>query len=352
MERRTILPGFVGDALASLTRSGLDPAPVLAKAGIADPDQPVSNLQYGWLWLAITDLIQDEFFGMGARPMRPGSFNLLCQAVLHARTLEHALRRALSFLTVVLDDPAGELRLRDGLAEIVLTDRVAPRPAFAYRTYWLVLMGVMCWLIGRRIPLMQVDFACPAPENRSDYLQFFGAPVRFDQPQSRLVFAGPYLGLPPIRSEKALQGFLRGAPANILLRYRHDQDLSARIRDRLRGTPPEDWPDFNRLAADLRLSPATLRRRLRGEGQGFAAIRDEIRELEARRMLAETDARVADIASRLGYAEPSAFHRAFMKWTGMSPGAFRDANPAPPSPAPSSPAPTRERSAAPSGRAG
>lgn len=44
-------------------------------------------------------------------------------------------------------------------------------------------------------------------------------------------------------------------------------------------------------------------------------------------MLAETDARVADIASRLGYAEPSAFHRAFMKWTGMSPGAFRDANP-------------------------
>ena len=236
MERRTILPGFVGDALASLTRSGLDPAPVLAKAGIADPDQPVSNLQYGWLWLAITDLIQDEFFGMGARPMRPGSFNLLCQAVLHARTLEHALRRALSFLTGVLDDPAGELRLRDGLAEIVLTDRVAPRPAFAYRTYWLVLMGVMCWLIGRRIPLMQVDFACPAPENRSDYLQFFGAPVRFDQPQSRLVFAGRYLGLPPIRSEKALQGFLRGAPANILLRYRHDQDLSARIRDRLRGT--------------------------------------------------------------------------------------------------------------------
>ena len=48
--------------------------------------------------------------------------------MLHARTLEHALRRALSFLTMVLDDPAGELRLRDGLAEIVLTDRDAPAP--------------------------------------------------------------------------------------------------------------------------------------------------------------------------------------------------------------------------------
>ena len=100
MERRQISPGFVEDALASLTRAGLDPAPVLAAAGIAEPGQPVSNLQYGRMWLAITGLIGDEFFGQAARPMRPGSFNLLCHAVLHARTLEHALRRALSFLTV------------------------------------------------------------------------------------------------------------------------------------------------------------------------------------------------------------------------------------------------------------
>ena len=325
MERRTILPGFVGDALASLTRSGLDPAPVLAKAGIADPDQPVSNLQYGWLWLAITDLIQDEFFGMGARPMRPGSFNLLCQAVLHARTLEHALRRALSFLTVVLDDPRGELRLQGGLAEIVLSDHNGPRPAFAYRSYWLILMGVVSWLIGRRIPLMRVDFACPAPENRRDFHDFFGAPVQFDQPHSRLVFAAHYLSLPPIRSEKALQAFLRGAPANILLRYRHDQDLSAQIRARLRALPPEDWPDFDRLAHDLRLSPATLRRRLRGEGQSFSAIRDDIRQAQARQMLTDGTAPVAEIAARLGYAEPSAFHRAFLKWSGTTPAAFRAA---------------------------
>ena len=348
MERRQISPGFVEDALASLTRAGLDPAPVLAAAGIAEPGQPVSNLQYGRMWLAITGLIGDEFFGQAARPMRPGSFNLLCHAVLHARTLEHALRRALSFLTVVLDDPAGELRLRDGLAEIVLTDRDAPRPAFAYRTYWLILMGVMCWLIGRRIPLMQVDFACPAPENRQDYLQFFGAPVRFGQPHSRLVFAARYLALPPIRSEKALQAFLRGAPANILLRYRHDQGLTARIRARLRALPPEDWPDFDRLASDLHLSPATLRRRLRGEGQSFSAIRDEMRQSAARIMLTRSAAPVAEIAARLGYAEPSAFHRAFLKWTGSSPAAFRAANPPVSAPVPV----PAGKSAAPSGRAG
>ncbi|WP_323033147.1 AraC family transcriptional regulator [Paracoccus sp. (in: a-proteobacteria)] len=324
MERRTITTGFVEDALDCLHRRGLDPAPLLARAGI-DPalGDPVSNLQYGKLWLAITELIGDEFFDEAARPMRPGSYQLLCQAVLHAGTLERALRRALLFLAVVLDDPVGELRLREGQAEIVLRDLGPPRRAFAYRTYWLILLGVMCWLIGRRIPLMQVDFACPAPENRRDYHQFFGAPVHFDQPVSRLSFAAGYLSLPTIRSEKALEGFLRGAPANILLRYRHDQGLSARIRARLRSLPPEDWPDFDRLAAELHLSPATLRRRLRSEGQGFAAIRAEIRLFRARQLLRETGLSVAEIAARLGYGEPSAFHRAFLKLTGTTPAAFR-----------------------------
>ena len=326
MERRLISPGFVEDALAPLRQRGIDPRPVLIAAGI-DPalTQPVSNLQYGQVWLAITDLIGDEYFGNGARPMRPGSFQLLCHAVLHAPTLERALRRALRFLNVVLDDPTGELRLKDGEAEIILTDASGPRPAFAYRSYWLILMGVACWLVGRRLPLMRVDFAGPAPANRRDYHQFFGAPVTFDQPQSRLTFAARYLSQPTIRDEKALKTFLRGAPANILLRYRHDQDLTTRIRSRLRTTPPEDWPDFDRLAADLRLSPATLRRRLRSEGQGFAALRDEMRQRLAQDRLRGGGDSITQIALALGYREPSAFYRAFQKWTGMTPAEFRAA---------------------------
>lgn len=324
MARRMISPGFVEDALDSLRRAGIDPGPALAEAGIAQPvTAPVTNLQYGALWLRIAVLLDDEFFGHGARPMRPGSFTLLCHAVLTARTLEQALRRALRFLGVVLDAPRGELAQRGGRAEIVLLAGDAPRPAFAYRTFWLMLLGVLSWLVGRRIPLLEVDFACSAPANRLDYHQFFGAPVRFEQPASRLAFAASHLSLPTIRDEKALALFLRGAPANILLRYRHDQSLSARIRSRLQATPPGDWPAFETVAADMQVSPATLRRRLRGEGQSFGAIRDEIRFAEARRALREGGESVADIAAALGYAEPSAFYRAFLKWTGLTPAAFR-----------------------------
>lgn len=320
-----IAPGFVEDALDCLRQQGRDVRLVLAAAGMPEwQGGPVSAETYGRLWLAMVEVTGDEFFGLGARPMRAGAFALMCHAVLHAGTLERALHRALKFLRVVLDDPHGRLSVADGQARIVLADGGETRSAFAYRTFWLILMGVACWLIGRRIPLYRVDFACPPPA-RADYRLFFGAPVRFHQPASRLVFDAAYLRLPTIRSETALETFLRGAPGNLLLRYRHDAGPAVAVRDVLRETPPADWPRFEAMAARLRIPPATLRRRLRAAGQSYATMKDEIRNAQAQHMLRETRLDVAGIAAELGFTEPSAFHRAFRKWTGQSPGAFRQA---------------------------
>ncbi len=324
MERHNIASGFVEDALESVRVRGMDTAALMAKIGLPETvTEPVTNVEYGRLWWLIAETINDEFFGLAARPMRPGSFNLLCHAVLHAGTLERALRRALQFLNIVLDEPRVELRIRDGMAHVVLTDAGHPRPAFAYRAYWLILMGVVCWLIGRRIPLRTLDFACPAPVHRQDYHKFFGAPVLFDQPVTRLVFSSSYLSLPIIRSDVALDSFLREAPANILIRYRHDNDLSARVRAQLNALPITDWPSFEELAKGLGMSVPTLRRRLRGEGQSFGTIKDELRFVIAERLLQENRLSVAEVAAELGYSEPSAFYRAFHKWMGQSPGRFR-----------------------------
>lgn len=329
MASTVIAPGFVEDALACLTARGMAAGHVLRAAGLAEPVVgPVTAEQYGLLWLAMAEATDDEFFGLGARPMRRGSFALMCHAVLHAPTLQHVLKRALQFLRVVLDEPHGELlTARDGNAQIVLSDAGGPRPAFAYRTFWLILLGLACWLVGRRIALKRVDFAGDGPAHRADYRHFFGAPVHFGEPASRIVFDASYLALPTIRSEKALQTFLRGAPANILVRYRHDEGLTAQIRALLKTTPPSAWPDFERLSAQLRIPPATLRRRLQAEGQGFAAIKDEIRRALALTLLGDTPLSIAAIAGELGFTEPSAFHRAFRKWMGVSPGEFRRVKP-------------------------
>ncbi len=298
--------------------------PVLAAAGLpVNVLEPVTTQQYGRLWHAIAEASDDEFFGLSARPMRYGSFALLCHTVLHAGKLGKALRRALKFLRVVLDDPHGELVVADGKAQVVLTGQCVPHPAFAYRTFWLILLGLACWLVGRRIPLQRIDFACLCPDQRTDYRQFFGVPVHFGQPDNRLVFDASYLDLPTIRSEQALKSFLRGAPGNLLVRYRHDTGWVTRMRAHLKAVPAAEWPNFETLARQLRMTPATLRRRLRDEGQSFATIKDEMRSALALSLLHEGSHTVAEIACKLGFTEPSAFHRAFRKWTGNSPGAIR-----------------------------
>ena len=55
----------------------------------------MSSAHYGLLWHGIAQALDDEFFGMDSRPMKAGSFTLLCYSVLQCETLERALRRAL-----------------------------------------------------------------------------------------------------------------------------------------------------------------------------------------------------------------------------------------------------------------
>ncbi|CAO3436666.1 Transcriptional regulator, AraC family [Azospirillum doebereinerae] len=315
---------FVEEALGCLHRRAIATEPVLLSAGLPPQvSEPVSAERYGELWRSIAATIDDEFFGLGGRPMRVGSFALLCHCVLHAETLEQALRRALRFLRVTLDDPCGELLIAHGLAQVLLKDAGDARPAFAYRTYWIILHGLICWLVGRRIPLRLVDFRCPEPDQSTEYSVFFGAPVRFEKPVSRLAFDAAYLKLPPVRNEQGLRQFLRSAPANILVRYRYDAGLAANMRKRLRQQSPLAWPSFDELAEQMRIPSSTLRHRLQQEGQSFRSIKDEIRRDLAVEWLQSTDRPVGEIAIELGYTEPSAFHRAFRKWTSQSPGVFR-----------------------------
>ncbi len=77
------------------------------------------------------------------------------------------------------------------------------------------------------------------------------------------------------------------------------------------------------VARLLSVSTRSLRRRLRSEGSSFAAIVEQATADAARRMLEDRAASIREIAYRLGFSEPSAFHRAFKRWTGTTPSAWR-----------------------------
>ena len=319
-----ISKSFAEEILACLRRSGI--APTADMAALAMPvagTGQVATEPLARLWRMAALAMDDEFLGMGQRPMPAGSFTLLCHSVVHAGTLHRALPRMLDFLRIVIGNLSGAMTVEGGLVRIGLTDSDAPGRAFAHRMYWILVHGLACWLVGRRIPLWQVDFACAMPESEADYRLLFGAPVSFGQPQSGLTFDAAFLHLPIRRNAAALNQFLRGAPGNILIRYRQDSDMAAQIRARLRRQAPADWPGFDAIASQMRLSGASLRRRLAAEGQSFQQIKDDLRRRLAIEWLTHSKSNVSDISTRLGFIEPSAFYRAFRKWTGTTPASYR-----------------------------
>ena len=72
-------------------------------------------------------------------------------------------------------------------------------------------------------------------------------------------------------------------------------------------------------------SPRTLQRRLHSAGLTYGHLVAEARRASAERLLAEPERTIADVGRTLGYSDPAHFTRAFQRWTGLSPRAFRAA---------------------------
>ena len=327
-DKGTTSMALVHEALHSARERGLDLTMALANADIDPqllnaPKARVSATSFARLWVEIADLLDDEFFGIDTHPMRRGSFKLMCHALLDCSTLGQALQRMLSFLRLVLDDIHGELQVEGDQAFIVVHDQGVLRRLFAYGTWFILVHGLSCWLVNQRIPLHRLSFRASRPEDQSDYRMRFCEDIEYDAPVTQVSFDKKFLDMKIAQSPATVAAFLKESPGSLLVKYRNDDSLSAQIRRYLRGSSPEKWPERDELAVILHMSNSTLQRRLQAEGTHYQNLRDNLRRDMAIDLLSRGDMTVTQVAAATGFEETSAFYRAFKKWTGVSPGAYR-----------------------------
>ncbi|HEX6239379.1 MAG TPA: AraC family transcriptional regulator [Polyangiales bacterium] len=173
------------------------------------------------------------------------------------------------------------------------------------------------------LELREVWFMHAAPAHEARYPQVFGCPVRFGQPQYALVLPREALDRPRPYADAALSAVLSSVTEQLIVQPSLDDRVSARVKQALRCEEDLAHVDFGRMAGRWGMSRRTLRRRLQAEGQQLADLLDQARFFQASKELERPHVSIKQVALRLGYAEPSSFHRAFKRWAGVGPAEFR-----------------------------
>ena len=159
------------------------------------------------------------------------------------------------------------------------------------------------------------------PADLRPFRRFFDAPLRFDADMHAVVFNSRWLSheLPAVDPE--LQRLL--SREIVRLEQTHGDNFPDQIRTVLRSSLSTGTVSAESVAGLFSMHPRTLARRLEGFGTGLRELLDETRHDAAREMLAHTSLEVGQIAESLGYARTSVFTRAFRRWSGTTPVAWR-----------------------------
>lgn len=319
---RGVAPG------ALLAASDLDARAVIAADGRV-PAEAVLRV-----WCAAAERTGDPWFGLSVATHLATEHLDLALALAGSATLGDALRQLVRFFPLINQQAALAL-IEDG-ARVRVRLVVSPE-AFArvdleqvrHPTECLlaVLLRLARHTTGLAVAPLAVALRHAAPRcaDLSGYHLAFGIAPGFGAPCYELVFDRAVLDLP----QRAPGGDL-AALAERQLRRRCDElpaadSFAGRIRRALAEELELGEPTLPRLAERLRMSERTLQRRLGAEATSVQALLDDVRRELSLRRLADSTQSIAEISFGLGFAEVRAFHRAFKRWTGSTPAAYRQA---------------------------
>lgn len=200
----------------------------------------------------------------------------------------------------------------------------APLRAILGQQYAIgVTFGRFRRIVDGELAFAGVDLAMPTPADDRLHRAYFGCAVRYEAPRTVLRIPRRVWTLPLSRHEPGLRRILEQHAKGLLAERAKRDDPLAEVRSTLRARLEDRDLKLEAVARALGTSPRTLQRRLGEAGTSLSALVDEERRHAAESYLREPRLAVGDVAYMLGYSEPSAFVRAFKRWTGTTPSAYR-----------------------------
>lgn len=311
-------------------RAGMSPLEVARRldvdpATLEDPHARVPHALFVRAWEELPALTGDPAFGLHAAELAAGApSNVVDYVCAQAPTLRASIGRLLKYQRLLLDDNDIALVVADGEARMTTRLRSAgcmPRHFAEFVTATWLLRGRA--LVGRTFAPRRVSFQHAAPADVEPHRRIFGAPLAFREGANGLAFPAALLDAPVRGADPSLGALLERHAAEMLARLPARDDLVNRVKAHLARALPGELPSIEATAKALACGARTLQRALRAEGTTYQAVADEVRRELALGFLREPQRTVSEVAFLVGFTEVAAFTRAFRRWTGEVPSAYR-----------------------------
>jgi AraC-like DNA-binding protein len=317
--------------LEALRARGVESAPILAQAGLADlpvsdPDARLPLARLDRIWEGAAEAVGDPCLGLHlAETVGSESFGLLSYLGTTSPTWGEGLRRVSRYFRVLSDASSYDLLVADGAARVTAEHNVPADGPVRQRVEFTVAV-LYCY--GRRAIEAEwnaddVFFEHAAPADTTEHRRVFRCAPRFSAGASGFRFPAELLERPLCARDPALAELLERMAARFIAEAPPTMSVAGALRDlcirrRFEGDLTLEW-----AAREVGMSPRTLQRRLGEDGTSYNEVIDTARRHVATRMLAQPAVAIAEVAFAVGFSEPAAFHRAFKRWAGMTPTEYR-----------------------------
>lgn len=337
MRETTIAASIVADMYQYLDARGVSSVDAAKACDIEisvppGSDERVAGSRIERLWAHVVRETGDPAVGLHmAERYSPGSLDILGYVVLSCSTVGQVLDRLSRYVGVLNDGLRLEVVLEATTAYCRCTfvegtdNYLLRRPREAMDTMWGGLARELGRLTAKPLTASAVWFRQPAPppEEVAEYERVLGAPVHFGMSENRFMIPLAHLDEPLLSANPALLAVFERHADEVLARLEHHGTASRRVMEVVAARMKGVVPTLTEVARELAMSERNLQRVLRNDGTSFQQLVDALRRDLAISHLANPHTSAGQVGFLLGFSEPSAFHRAFRRWTGKAPHAFR-----------------------------
>ncbi|MDH5655377.1 MAG: AraC family transcriptional regulator, partial [Spirochaetia bacterium] len=292
---------------------------------LSKPENRFNLNQYDKLIKKAVELSGDNQFGLHlGKAFNVGTGNVVTFMIYNCSNLLEAIKKYIEYQKVVGEAITYEFSILNEQAKISvsLTSDDIQNNRHILEAEIMGIYSIGKDIINGKLKLSEVHFNSDKPEHIDEYVANFQCPIKWNMPESSLIFEKKYLSFPLKQANNSLMTMLESQARSILKRLSGAETYTDKVIKILCENKLSNDLTIESVARKIPISVRGLQMKLKNENTGFQQIFNDIRKQISISHLKENSASITEISYLLGFSDPSSFQKAFKKWTGKSPGKF------------------------------